>query len=72
MIDDEPGIVNGSSSERQFKLAALLHSQGNSQVSLVLTSGKGYRAEMGGARMPHSWSIVDEADLARWIAGRLD
>jgi pimeloyl-ACP methyl ester carboxylesterase len=56
----------------QVSLASILHSQGNTNVSLILTTGKGYRADMAGARMPHSWSIVDEAELARWIAARLE
>jgi pimeloyl-ACP methyl ester carboxylesterase len=56
----------------QVSLASILHLQGNAGVSLILTKGKGYRADMGGARMPHSWSIVDEAELARWIAARLE
>lgn len=56
----------------QVSLASILISQGNTEVSLILTSGKGYRPDMGGARMPHSWSIVDEAELAGWIAARLN
>ncbi len=39
---------------------------GNAQAQLITTSGKGFRAD--GTRHPHSWSIVDQSDLARWIA----
>lgn len=63
------GSINASD---QVSFAAILKSQGNADVSLVLTSGKGYRADLGGRRLPHSWSIVDEAELARWIASHLD
>ena len=60
----------GINAADQVSLAAILRSQGNERVSLVLTSGKGYRADLGGRRLPHSWSIVDERELARWIAGQ--
>lgn len=55
----------------QVSMASILTAQGNTDVSLVLTSGKGYRADLNNMRLPHSWSIVDEPDLARWIAARL-
>lgn len=55
----------------QVSFATILKSLGNDRVSLVLTSGKGYRADLGGRRLPHSWSIVDERELATWIAERL-
>ncbi len=42
---------------------------GNSRAQLILTSGKGYRAD--GTRHPHSWSIVDQPDLARWLVAEL-
>lgn len=63
------GSINAADA---VSLASILNSLGNERVSLVLTSGKGYRADMGGARMPHSWSIVDESELARWIATQLE
>ena len=63
------GGINASD---QVSLAAIAKMQGNADVSLVLTSAKGYRADLGGRRLPHSWSIVDEAELARWIAARLE
>ena len=52
----------------QVSMASIATSQGNPNVSLVLTSGRGYRAEMNNMRLPHSWSIVDELALAEWIA----
>lgn len=39
---------------------------GNVRAELIVTSGRGYRRN--GARHPHSWSIVDQADLADWLA----
>lgn len=39
---------------------------GNKDAQLVTTSGRGFRPD--GSRHPHSWSIVDQADLARWVA----
>lgn len=62
------GAINAADA---VSLATVLRAQGNTEVSLVLTSGKGYRADLGGMRMPHSWSIVDEAALATWIEARL-
>jgi pimeloyl-ACP methyl ester carboxylesterase len=47
-------------------LVNLLRVAGNTRAELITTLGKGYRPN--GARHPHSWSIVDEADLAQWIA----
>ena len=47
----------------------LLRVAGNTRAELITTTGKGYRPN--GARHPHSWSIVDEADLAQWITGLL-
>ena len=38
---------------------------GNKNAELITTSGKGYRRD--GSRNPHSWSIVDESDLAQWL-----
>jgi len=42
-----------------------IRSLGNNSVELVTTSGKGYDAE--GRRNCHSWTIVDEQRLIRWI-----
>jgi hypothetical protein len=42
-----------------------LHSQGNDDVTLKTTTGKGLDRE--GKRKPHSWSIVDEVELINWI-----
>jgi hypothetical protein len=43
---------------------------GHADVELILTSGRGVRPN--GVRNPHSWSIVDEPDLARWLTARLE
>ena len=48
-----------------------LRSMGNQAAELIITSGKGYRPDLGGMRMPHAWSIVDEPDLADWIEKKL-
>ena len=37
---------------------------GNNKAELIATSNKGYSKD--GSRHPHSWSIVDEADLLNW------
>lgn len=42
---------------------------GNTNAALITTSGKGYRPD--GSRNPHSWSIVDERDLAGWLTANL-
>jgi hypothetical protein len=47
----------------------LLRAKGNARAELILTTGKGRRPD--GTRHPHSWSIVDEADLARWLLAAL-
>lgn len=52
--------------------AALIRSltaSGHTQAELIVTSGKGFRSD--GRRHPHSWSIVDQPDLARWIVTQL-
>ena len=46
-------------------LINLLRVAGNDRAELITTTGKGYRP--GGRRHPHSWSIVDEAQLERWL-----
>lgn len=51
----------------QVALANILKILGNKNVSLILTSGKGYRPDLGNIRMPHAWSIVNEAELAQWL-----
>jgi hypothetical protein len=48
-----------------------LRAMGNEQAELIVTSGKGYRPDLGGIRLPHAWSIVDEADLANWIEQKI-
>lgn len=52
-----------------FDAAAMvnrLRIQGNPRAEFIATSGRGFRGD--GTRNPHSWSIVDEADLADWVA----
>lgn len=52
--------------------AALIRSltvSGHTRAELIVTTGKGFRAD--GRRHPHSWSIVDQKDLARWIVTQL-
>ena len=51
-------------------LANRLRHLGQSDVELILTSGRGVRPN--GVRNPHSWSIVDEPELARWLVARLE
>ena len=46
-------------------LINLLRVAGNARAELITTTGKGYRPD--GRRHPHSWSIVDELDLVRWL-----
>ncbi|MBI3475165.1 MAG: hypothetical protein HY010_05500 [Acidobacteria bacterium] len=50
----------------QAALTLQLRALGNSRAELITTSGKGFRPP--GKRNPHSWTIVDEPDLADWIA----
>jgi hypothetical protein len=47
----------------------LLRIAGNPRAELVATTGRGRRPD--GRRHPHSWSIVDEEELARWLVGML-
>ncbi len=51
-------------------LANRLRHLGHDDVELILTSGRGMRPN--GIRNPHSWSIVDEPELARWLTARLE
>ncbi|MBL8362479.1 MAG: hypothetical protein JNN18_18475 [Rubrivivax sp.] len=55
----------------QIALVNVLRLLGHTDVSLVLTHGRGVRPDLGGRRLPHAWSIVDEDDLAAWLAARL-
>ncbi len=50
-------------------LAALINElkiRGNEDARLITTQDKGYHPD--GSRHPHSWSIVDEAELIGWFA----
>ena len=50
-------------------LVRILQLRGNTRAELIVTSGKGFRPD--GARHPHSWSIVDQVELARWVVSQL-
>lgn len=43
---------------------------GNDNAELIVTSGKGYR-NSGKTYHPHSWTIVDNAELIAWIKNSL-
>lgn len=45
--------------------AQALKALGNEQTAFITSENKGYRKN--GVRHPHSWSIVDGPDLAKWI-----
>lgn len=47
------------------KLYEKLKQQGFSNVELIETKNKGYRAN--GDRHPHSWSIIDKENLIKWM-----
>jgi hypothetical protein len=40
---------------------------GNTEAELITTSGQGYHPD--GRRHPHSWKIVDNAELVEWLLG---
>jgi pimeloyl-ACP methyl ester carboxylesterase len=50
-------------------LVNLLRIAGHTRAELITTTGEGYRPD--GSRHPHSWSIVDEEELAGWIVSTL-
>jgi hypothetical protein len=50
-------------------LINILRIAGNERATLITTSGRGVRPN--GMRHPHSWSIVDEPELAQWLTGIL-
>ena len=47
------------------KLSQEMKRQGFSNVELIQTKNKGYRAN--GDRHPHSWSIIDKENLIKWM-----
>lgn len=49
----------------QAALILQLRALGNTNAELIITTGKGFRPP--GKRNPHSWTIVDEPDLAEWV-----
>jgi pimeloyl-ACP methyl ester carboxylesterase len=50
-------------------LVTQLQLMGHKQAELITTQDRGFRPD--GARHPHSWSIIDEKELADWIRARL-
>ncbi|MBA3578374.1 MAG: alpha/beta hydrolase [Gemmatimonadaceae bacterium] len=56
---------HGMNSVDHAALINLLRVAGNTGAELITTSGKGLRPD--GRRHPHSWSIVDEPELVRWL-----
>jgi hypothetical protein len=53
----------------QAALMLQLRALGNAKAELITTTGRGFRPP--GVRNPHSWTIVDEPELADWIARSL-
>ena len=53
----------------QAALVLQLRALGNTRAELIVTTGKGFRPP--GTRNPHSWTIVDEPELANWLATHL-
>ena len=53
----------------QAALILQLQALGNTHAELITTTGKGFRP--AGTRNPHSWTIVDEPNLAAWIVNTL-
>jgi hypothetical protein len=49
----------------QAALVLQLRALGNTKAELIATTGKGFRPS--GTRNTHSWTIVNEPDLADWI-----
>ena len=60
---------SGMNSVDHAAMVNLLRVAGNPRAELITATGKGFRPN--GTRHPHSWSIVDEANLARWIGDLL-
>jgi hypothetical protein len=53
----------------QAAFVLALRALGNTKADLITTTGKGFRPSR--ARNPHSWTIVDEPELAEWVAENL-
>lgn len=60
---------HGMNSVDHAALINLLRVAGNERAELITTTGKGRRPD--GRRHPHSWSIADEPELARWLLAAL-
>jgi hypothetical protein len=68
-MENRNGDYYGMNSLDAAALVLHLRLLGNARAELVATTGKGFRTD--GRRHPHSWSIVDQPELARWIAAEL-
>jgi hypothetical protein len=68
-IDNRLADYHQMNSTDAAALVKRLRMRGNAGAELITTTGKGYRAD--GRRHPHSWSIVDQAGLAAWVAHAL-
>lgn len=53
----------------QAAMVLQLRALSNAKAERVTTTGKGFRPP--GTRNPHSWTIVDEPELAEWIINAL-
>lgn len=62
----QPSDLNYSSI---VKMVQKLQTIGNKNVEVIETHNKGFR--LNGERHPHSWSIVDENDLIKWIQTKI-
>ena len=56
----EMNVLDASAMINELKIL------GNPKATLILTENKGYR-QPGNRRHPHSWSIVDSAELVKWL-----
>ena len=54
--------LNAFSIQKMYKSLLNL---GYKNIEYIETKNKGYRAN--GDRAPHSWSIVDEKEIVKWI-----
>jgi hypothetical protein len=64
-MDERNLDFHGLNAVDHAALINLLRVAGNAGAELIITTGKGYRPD--GQRHPHSWSIVDEAELMEWL-----
>jgi hypothetical protein len=64
-MDERNLDFHGMNAVDHAALINLLRVAGNDDAELIITTGQGYRPH--GQRHPHSWSIVDEAELMEWL-----